>query len=191
LVARNTGNCISGQIFWGSIPPDPPIHAYSAGPFLTYKLGGETPPQSPLVPPHEITFCPPRKKMHIRPHTWPSAIAICLIYYLTERSFFKKCPPHGKILKKGPDIRPHTWPSAIAIRLIYYLTERSFFKKCPPTGKSLKKALVYMCVYIGRKQQYCVTDSFLALFPTRPLPKERLLPRSSAYGLAFPKTIYL
>jgi hypothetical protein len=35
LVARNTGNCISGhqisKIFWGSIPPDdPPIHAYSA-----------------------------------------------------------------------------------------------------------------------------------------------------------------
>jgi hypothetical protein len=26
-----------------------------------------------------------------------------LIYYLTERSLFKKCPPHGKILKKGPD----------------------------------------------------------------------------------------
>ena len=25
-----------------------------------------------------------------------------LIYYLTERSLFKKCPPHGKILKKGP-----------------------------------------------------------------------------------------
>jgi hypothetical protein len=28
-----------------------------------------------------------------------------LIYYLTERSLFKKCPPHGKILKKGPDIQ--------------------------------------------------------------------------------------
>jgi hypothetical protein len=25
-----------------------------------------------------------------------------LIYYLTERYLFKKCPPHGKILKKGP-----------------------------------------------------------------------------------------
>jgi hypothetical protein len=26
-----------------------------------------------------------------------------LIYYLTERSLFKKCPPpHGKIVKKGP-----------------------------------------------------------------------------------------
>ena len=25
-----------------------------------------------------------------------------LIYYLTERSLFKKCPPHGKILKRGP-----------------------------------------------------------------------------------------
>jgi hypothetical protein len=26
-----------------------------------------------------------------------------LIYYLTEKSLFKKCPPpHGKILKKGP-----------------------------------------------------------------------------------------
>ena len=32
-----------------------------SGPFLTYKLGGQMPPQSPLVPPHEITFCPPRK----------------------------------------------------------------------------------------------------------------------------------
>ena len=31
------------------------------GPFLTYKLGGANAPQSPLVPPHEITFCPPRK----------------------------------------------------------------------------------------------------------------------------------
>jgi hypothetical protein len=32
------------------------------GPFLTYKLlGGQMPPQSPLVPPHEITFCPPGK----------------------------------------------------------------------------------------------------------------------------------
>ena len=27
-----------------------------------------------------------------------------LIYYLTGRSLYKKCPPHGKILKKGPDI---------------------------------------------------------------------------------------
>ena len=28
-----------------------------------------------------------------------------LIYYLTERSLFKKCPPpHGKILKKGPAV---------------------------------------------------------------------------------------
>jgi hypothetical protein len=28
-----------------------------------------------------------------------------LIYYLTERSLLKKCPPpHGKILKKGPDL---------------------------------------------------------------------------------------
>ena len=28
-----------------------------------------------------------------------------LIYYLTERSLFKKCPPpHGKILKKGPEV---------------------------------------------------------------------------------------
>ena len=35
---------------------------YSAGPFLTYKLGGQMPPQSPLVPPHEITFCPPQEK---------------------------------------------------------------------------------------------------------------------------------
>ena len=34
-----------------------------------------------------------------RPHGYPP-----LIYYLTERSLFKKCsPPHGKILKKGPD----------------------------------------------------------------------------------------
>jgi hypothetical protein len=42
-------------------------------------------------------------------HTWPSAIAIPpLIYYLTERSLFKKCPPpHGKILKKGPGLE---WP---------------------------------------------------------------------------------
>jgi hypothetical protein len=38
-------------------------------------------------------------------HTWPSAIAIPpLIYYLTERSLFKKCPPTGKSLKKAlPD----------------------------------------------------------------------------------------
>jgi hypothetical protein len=29
-----------------------------------------------------------------------------LIYYITERSLFKKCPPpHGKILKKGPALR--------------------------------------------------------------------------------------
>jgi hypothetical protein len=28
-----------------------------------------------------------------------------LIYYLTERSLFKKCPPpHGKILKKGLEV---------------------------------------------------------------------------------------
>jgi hypothetical protein len=27
-----------------------------------------------------------------------------LIYYLTERSLFKKCPPHEKFLKKGPDM---------------------------------------------------------------------------------------
>ena len=34
-----------------------------------------------------------------RPHGYPP-----LIYYLTDRSLFKKCcPPHGKILKKGPD----------------------------------------------------------------------------------------
>jgi hypothetical protein len=31
-----------------------------------------------------------------------------LIYYLTERSLFKKCPPHGKILKKGPAYRDVT-----------------------------------------------------------------------------------
>jgi hypothetical protein len=28
-----------------------------------------------------------------------------LIYYLTERSLFKKMPPHGRILKKGPERR--------------------------------------------------------------------------------------
>jgi hypothetical protein len=34
-----------------------------------------------------------------RPHGYPP-----LINYLTERSLFKKCPPpHGKILKKGPE----------------------------------------------------------------------------------------
>jgi hypothetical protein len=40
-------------------------------------------------------------------HTWPSAIAIPpLIYYLTERSLFKKCPPTGKSLKKALPLGP-------------------------------------------------------------------------------------
>ena len=43
---------------------------------------------------------PPRDSCVVcRSHGYPP-----LIYYLTERSLFKKCPPpHGKILKKGPD----------------------------------------------------------------------------------------
>jgi hypothetical protein len=42
---------------------------------------------------------PPRDScMVCWPHGYPP-----LIYYLTERSLFKKCSPHGKILKKGPD----------------------------------------------------------------------------------------
>jgi hypothetical protein len=42
---------------------------------------------------------PPRDScMVCRPHGYPP-----LIYYLTERSLFKKCSPHGKILKKGSD----------------------------------------------------------------------------------------
>ena len=71
LDAQNAANCISGlqisNIFWGSKPPDPPIHAWYVG--HTHGL--------PPLP-------------------YP------LIYYLTERSLFKKCPPHGKILKRGP-----------------------------------------------------------------------------------------
>jgi hypothetical protein len=40
-------------------------------------------------------------------HCYPA-----LIYYLTERSLFKKFPsPHGKILKKGPEKPP--LPAAI------------------------------------------------------------------------------
>jgi hypothetical protein len=45
-----------------------------------------------------------------------------LIYYLTEWSLFKKCPPpHGKILKKGPASAPNvgllafTWKGYIVI----------------------------------------------------------------------------
>jgi hypothetical protein len=52
---------------------------------------GSTPPDPPfmrgMLATH-VTFS----------HCYPP-----LIYYLTERSLFKKCPPpHGKILKKGP-----------------------------------------------------------------------------------------
>ena len=49
--------------------------------------------KSPDPPPHSCVVC--------RSHTWPSAIAIPLLYYLTERSLFKKCPPTGKSLKKA------------------------------------------------------------------------------------------
>jgi hypothetical protein len=44
---------------------------------------------------------PPRDSCVVcRPHGFPP-----LIYYLTEKSLFKKClPPDGKILRKGPDI---------------------------------------------------------------------------------------
>jgi hypothetical protein len=63
---------IRSKLFWGSIRPDPPIHAW-------YMLA-----------------------THIRScRSWLSRTP--LIYYLTERSLFKKSPPpHRKILKKGP-----------------------------------------------------------------------------------------
>ena len=42
-----------------------PINSW---PFLTYKLGGHLPPpQSSLVPPHEITFCPPPQEKSLFP----------------------------------------------------------------------------------------------------------------------------
>jgi hypothetical protein len=48
----------------------------------------------------EVCPRPPKDSCVVcRPHGYPP-----LIYYLTERSLFKKCPlPNGKILKKGPD----------------------------------------------------------------------------------------
>jgi hypothetical protein len=45
-----------------------------------------------------------------------------LIYYLTERSLFKKCPPHGKILKKGPEII-----SLIKGRLLHIINQEMKF----------------------------------------------------------------
>jgi hypothetical protein len=42
--------------------------------------------------------------MVCRPHTWPSAIAIALIYYLTERSLFKG-KSTGKSLKNALAIK--------------------------------------------------------------------------------------
>ena len=72
LDVQNARNGISGlqisKIFWGSIPTDPPIHAWYVG--------------------HTMAFA----------HCYPPQI-----YYLTERSLFKKCPPHRKILKEGPE----------------------------------------------------------------------------------------
>ena len=68
LDAQNSGNCISGlqisNIFWGSMPPDPPRDS--------------------------CVIC--------RPHGYPP-----LVYYLTERSLFKKCslPSTEKSLKKA------------------------------------------------------------------------------------------
>ena len=82
LVARNTGNCISGhqisKIFWGSIPPDdPPTHAYSATHIackhdcLWGKKEGEGSVYS--LPP---LSSPKDSRVYRLLHTWPSAIAI-------------------------------------------------------------------------------------------------------------------
>ena len=49
--------------------------------------------------------CPPDPPIHAwyvgHTHGLPPLL-YPLIYYLTESSLFKKCPPHGKILKRGP-----------------------------------------------------------------------------------------
>ena len=71
------------------------------------------------------------------------------------------------------------------MRNIGYKTRRSqqfrvSLLNAAPVCVSRKDIAAYTCVYISRKQQYCITDSALGLFPTRPLPKERLLPRSLA-----------
>jgi hypothetical protein len=83
LDAQNAGKDIYGiqisKIFWGSTPPDlpPPIHAWYIG---------HTRGLQPLL-------SQPRSQ---------ALVAIPpLIYYLTERSLFKKCPPTGKSLKKA------------------------------------------------------------------------------------------
>jgi hypothetical protein len=49
------------------------------------------------TPPH-----PPSMRGMFVTHVTFSHCYSPLIYYLTERPLFKKCPPHGKILKKGP-----------------------------------------------------------------------------------------
>ena len=49
---------------------------------------------------------PPHSCVHgmLVTHVAFSYCYLPVIYYLTERSLFKKCPPpHGKILKKGPE----------------------------------------------------------------------------------------
>ena len=59
---------------------------------ISKMFWGSTPPDPPFM--HGILAT------HVAfSHCYPP-----LIYYLTERSLFKKCPPptHGKILKKGP-----------------------------------------------------------------------------------------
>jgi hypothetical protein len=61
--------------------------------FKFQKISGGVCPQIPL-------FMRSMSAIHVAfSHCYPP-----LIYYLTERPFFKKCPlpPHGKILKKGP-----------------------------------------------------------------------------------------
>jgi hypothetical protein len=73
LDAQNAGNDISGIQ-------------------ISNIFWGSTPPEDPpfmrgILPTH-VAFN----------HCYPP-----LIYYLAERSLFKKCPPNGKILKKGPE----------------------------------------------------------------------------------------
>jgi hypothetical protein len=99
LDAQNAGNCISGpqisNIFWGSMHPDPHIHAWYVG----------------------------------HTHGLPSMLLYPLVYYLAEKSLFKKMPPppHGKILKKGRAIhagKDENWAHVREVSHIDFVHEK-------------------------------------------------------------------
>ena len=89
-----------------------------------------------------------------------------VIYYLTERSLFKKCPPQGKILKKGPD----SFSKPRLYRLFLDHTKRSLIERqmVTTTVISLQTTNNKNCKYIftqlkqvARKQYRCCSYIYL------------------------------